>query len=135
MTCKSTHQPRRWHEQRAFTLIELLVVLSIVATLLLLVAPRYFQHETQARETVLRENLRLVRVVIDQFRADRGRYPDSLQELVDLHYLRALPIDPITGSAHTWRIEPPPVDHPGQVHDIRSGAPGTDQRGDAYANW
>lgn len=120
---------------RAFTLIELLVVLSIVATLLLLVAPRYFQHETQARETVLRENLRLVRLVIDQFHADRGRYPDSLQELVDLHYLKALPLDPITGAADTWRLEPPPDGPSGSVYDIRSGAPGTDRHGQAYADW
>jgi len=125
----------RHRTQRAFTLIELLVVLSIVATLLLLVTPRYFQHETQARETVLRENLRLLRLVIDQFHADRGRYPESLQELVDRHYLKVLPLDPLTGSAETWKVETPPAHDMGQVQDIHSGAPGADRHGQNYADW
>jgi general secretion pathway protein G len=83
---------------RGFTLIELLVVLAIVSTLLMLVAPRYFQSVDAAKEAVLRDNLRTTRDTIDKFHADLGRYPDSLEEMVERKYLRALPIDPITES-------------------------------------
>lgn len=118
-----------------FTLIELLVTLSILAALASITVPLASMAQQRQREAELRENLRLVRLVIDQFHADRGRYPDSLQELVDLHYLKALPLDPITGSSDTWRLEPPPDEPSGNVYDIRSGAPGTDRHGQAYADW
>ncbi|MBL0420159.1 prepilin-type N-terminal cleavage/methylation domain-containing protein [Ramlibacter sp. AW1] len=120
---------------RGFTLIELLVVLAIVATLLLLVAPRYWGHVDTAKEAVLRDNLRGTREVIDKFYGDHGRYPDSLDELVDKRYLRALPVDPVTGSATTWTVLSPPAGYEGQVHDLRSGAPGTGKDGSSYADW
>lgn len=118
-----------------FTLIELLVVLAIVATLLLMVTPRYLNQLEASREAVLRENLHTVRRVIDQFYGDKGRYPESLEELVETHYLRALPTDPITGGVDTWQILPVPPDHDGQVFDIRSGAAGTASNGDRYDQW
>ena len=118
-----------------FTLIELLVVLAIVSTLLLLVVPRYFHQIDAARETVLRDNLRSVREVIDKFHADLGRYPESLEELVDKKYLRALPVDPITESVTTWQLVPVPDGHLGVVYDIRSGAPGSARDGKKYADW
>jgi general secretion pathway protein G len=124
-------QPR----PRGFTLIELLVVLAIVATLLMLVAPRMLQHEQSAREAVLRENLLSLRRVIDAFRADTGRYPESLDELVQRRYLRSAPLDPITGSADSWTVLPPPEGEEGQVYEVRSGAPGASREGSAYADW
>lgn len=120
---------------RGFTLIELLVVLAIVATLLTLVAPRYVNQLEGSRESVLRENLHTVRQVIDQFYGDKGRYPDSLDELVELRYLRALPRDPITDATDTWEIEPAPEGQEGNVYSIRSGAPGLSRSGEPYANW
>jgi len=120
---------------RGFTLIELLVVLGIVALLLTLAVPRYFPSVDKARETVLAENLRNLRATIDQYHGDTGRYPDSLQQLVDKKYLRALPVDPITGSSDSWLIVPPPDDTPGQLYDIKSGAPGNDRSGAPFANW
>lgn len=120
---------------RGFTLIELLVVLAIVATLLMLVAPRMLQHEQSAREAVLRENLLSLRRVIDAFRADTGRYPESLDELVQRRYLRSAPLDPITGSADSWTVLPPPEGEEGQVYEVRSGAPGASREGSAYADW
>lgn len=77
-----------------FTLIELLVVLAIVAFLLTLSLPRYFHSIDKSKETVLKENLRVTRETIDKYYDDTGHYPDSLQDLVDHHYLRALPVDP-----------------------------------------
>jgi general secretion pathway protein G len=118
-----------------FTLIELLVVLAIVSTLLLLVAPRYFSKVDESKEVVLRDNLRATRDVLDKFYGDNGRYPETLEELVEKKYLRALPVDPITDSATTWQLVPVPDGYKGTVYDIRSGAPGTARDGKNYADW
>lgn len=119
----------------AFTLIELLVVLAIVALLLTLAVPRYFPSIDSARETILADNLRNTRAVIDQYFADTGRYPDSLDELVDKKYLRNLPVDPITDSATTWVIVPPEDGGRGAVYSIKSGAPGNGRNGVPYQDW
>ena len=123
---------RQWP---GFTLIELLVVLAIVSTLLLLVAPRYFHKVDAAKEAVLRDNLRSVRDVIDKFYGDNGRYPETLEELVEMKYLRGLPVDPITESASTWQLVPVPEGYKGGVYDLHSGAQGADRDGKKYADW
>jgi general secretion pathway protein G len=111
---------------RGFTLIELLVVLSIIALLLTLAVPRYIHSVDVAKEAVLSENLHIVRETIDKFYGDKGRYPESLEELVSERYLRSLPRDPITDSTSTWTIIAPetPDVAKGNVYDIKSGAPG-----------
>lgn len=114
---------------RGFTLIELLVVLAIIALLTTLALPRYVQNVERSKEVVLADNLRRLRDSIDQFYGDQGRYPESLQELVDRRYLRALPIDPVTGRNDSWIIEPPAEDFEGQVYDVRSSAPGQTRDG------
>lgn len=119
--------------RRGFTLIELLVVLGIVALLLTLAVPRYFPSIDSAKETILVENLRNMREVIDQFYADRGRYPDSLEQLVEKKYLRSLPVDPITDSTGTWILTPPDDASKGNLHGIRSGAPGNSRSGKPYS--
>lgn len=121
--------------RRGFTLIELLVVLAIVATLLTLALPRYYGKVDAAKETVLRENLRTTRDVIGKFYGDLGRYPDSLDELVERRYLAALPLDPLTESAATWTLVPPPEGYKGAVYDLRSGAAGDGSDGKPYAQW
>ncbi len=118
-----------------FTLIELLVVLAIVSTLLLLVVPRYFHQVEASKDTVLRENLRATREVIDKFYGDTGRYPESLEELVDKRYLRAVPMDPVTESNTTWLIVPVAEGYKGKVYDIKSGAHGQTGDGKSYADW
>lgn len=121
---------------KGFTLIELLVVMSVIATLLTIAVPRYFQHLERAREASLRESLAVMRDAVDKYRADTGRYPETIEELVAKRYLRKVPPDPITESADTWVIVPPP-DEPGQrkVWDIRSGAEGQGQNGTDYSTW
>ena len=119
-----------------FTLIELLVVLGIVALLLTLAAPRFFPSVDKTRETILLDNLRNTRAVIDQYHADTGRYPDSLEQLVEKKYLARVPVDPVTESESTWVIVPPEEEGaPGAVYDIRSGAPGNGRDGRPYAEW
>ena len=117
-----------------FTLIELLVVLSIIALLLTLAAPRYFQHVDRSKEAVLKENLATMRDAIDQYHADTGRWPDDLARLVEQRYLRALPKDPLTESDQTWRNVPAPEGEAG-IRDIHSGAEGVAPDGSAYADW
>lgn len=127
--------PRSARPTPGFTLIELLVVLAIVSTLLLLVTPRLYQQVDATKEAVLRDNLRLTRQVIDRFYGDTGRYPESLQELVDRRYLRALPVDPLTESSTSWQLVPVPEGARGTVYDLRSSAPGQSADGRPYAEW
>lgn len=130
MRCSLAPLPRY---KSGFTLIELLVVLAIVALLLSLALPRYFQSIDTAKDAVLKENLHLVRQTIDKFFADTGQYPESLQQLVDKKYLRALPVDPITERTDTWIIQAPAPEHKGNVYSIKSGAAGKDRDGKPYA--
>lgn len=126
------------HERRrgaGFTLIELLVVLAIVALLLTLAVPRFFPSVDAARETILADNLRNTRAVIDQYHADTGRYPDSLEQLVEKKYLPALPVDPVADSDAGWIIVPPEDTDQGAVYSIRSGAEGKGRNGKPYAEW
>lgn len=117
-----------------FTLIELLVVLAIVATLLTIALPRYFNSLDSSKETVLIENLRVTRDAIDRFYSDKGRYPEGLDELVSSRYLRGKPVDPIAESDSAWKLIPPPGDLKGKVYDIRSSAAGQAKDGRTYGD-
>ena len=133
-TAGSAALPRR-PAGPGFTLIELLVVLAIVALLLTLAVPRFFPSIDSAKDTILADNLRNTRAVIDQFYADTGRYPDSLDQLVEKKYLRALPVDPVADSSSAWILVPPEDTTKGNIYSIRSGAPGNDRKGRPYAEW
>ena len=122
-------------KRKGFTLIELLVVLGIVALMLTLAVPRYFPSIDKSKEVVLADNLRNVRQVLDQYYGDTGRYPDSLEQLVEKKYLRALPYDPIAESDASWIVVPPEDGSKGGVYNVRSGAPGNDRSGKPYADW
>jgi general secretion pathway protein G len=121
--------------RKAFTLIELLVVLAIVALLLTLAMPRFIPSVDRTKETILAENLRNTRAVIDQFHADTGSYPESLEQLVEKKYLPRVPVDPITDSSSTWIIVAPDDADKGKVYDIHSGAPGKDRNGRPFEEW
>jgi general secretion pathway protein G len=118
-----------------FTLIELLVVLAIIALLLTLAVPRYFPTVDHTKEVILSDNLRNLRITIDQYYDDTGRYPDSIDQLVEKKYLRDAPVDPITESTSTWIVVPPEDVTKGGVYNVRSGAPGNDRNGKPYADW
>lgn len=120
-----------------FTLIELLVVMTIIATLLSLVAPRYIASVDKAKEAALRTNLRLTREAIDKYRADTGRYPGSLQTLVEGRYLRDIPVDPVTDRSDTWLLAPPPEGSAsgGGIYDLHSGSLEIGKNGTPYKTW
>ncbi|MDH5552398.1 MAG: type II secretion system GspH family protein [Nitrosomonas sp.] len=118
-----------------FTLIELLVVMAIIATLLSIVSPRYFNSIDKAKETVLRQDLAIMRDAIDKFYSDMGSYPITLDELVERRYLRSIPIDPLTESNETWVEMPPLNDEEEGVYDVHSGFNGQALDGSYYEEW
>jgi len=139
----TTKTGRRGHSLRApgsrgFTLIELIVVMAIVALLVSIAAPRYFLSVENARDQSLRTSLRVMRDAIDQFYADKGRYPQSLEELTSNRYLREIPEDPITGRRDSWVVGdagPNAGANQGGMLDVHSGATELDRNGQPYSGW
>lgn len=122
-------------KHQGFTLIELIVVMTVISLLLTLAAPRYFHSIDKSKETVLKANLSATRDALDKFHADTGRYPTQLAELVDRHYLRTLPWDPIAESDQAWVLVPSIDGQDGGVYNITSGAEGAGADGVPYAEW
>lgn len=118
--------------QNGFTLIEMLIVMAMIALLLTIALPRYFGSLDKTKDVVLQEDLKVLRVTLDKFYADKGRYPDTLDELVEQNYLRAVPVDPITESARTWILIPARDADTKGIVDVKSGAPGLAKDGRAY---
>lgn len=117
-----------------FTIVELMVVMAIVALLLTIALPRYFDGLQRSKEAILREDLATMRDAIGHYYSDKGSYPPNLEALVDQHYLRFIPEDPITLSKETWEIVLLPDNPPG-VYDLHSGAQETARDGTPYASW
>jgi general secretion pathway protein G len=120
---------------RGFTLIELLVVMVLIALLTTLAAPRYLARADDAREAALRHNLRSMREAIDQFYADRGAYPASLQALVDARYLRELPVDPMTQRRDSWVAQVGAAGEPTGLRDVHSGSRDRGRDGTEVRSW
>jgi len=123
------------NRRAGFTLVELLIVMAIIATLMTIAVPRYFSSLENSKETALRQSLSVMREALDHHYGDTGRYPDSLEALVDKRYLRQMPVDPITERSDQWVIVPPPDGAEGVVGDVKSGAPGMARDGTAYGEW
>jgi general secretion pathway protein G len=134
----STRRGRR--SAAGFTLIELMVVVALISVLAGMGVVTYRTSVQRTKEAVLREDLFRMRDAIDQYYADKAKYPASLEALVTDGYLRQIPKDPITLSADTWQTvpsEPDPGDptaEPG-IFDVKSGAPGNGIDGSPYADW
>ena len=122
-----------------FTIIELLVVLALISILATIGMAQYQRGVAYAQEAVLKEDLFLLRDALDQYYADKGQYPGSLDALVAEGYIRRVPVDPITNAAD-WQIifsEPDPNNPtaiPG-VMDVRSASERTSLNGERYADW
>ena len=123
-----------------FTLIELMVVMSIITILAAIGVASYTNSITRSKEAVLREDLFRMRDARDQYYADKGKYPSSLDDLSQEKYLRAIPVDPFTQSKDSWQTEMSepdpsnPADAPG-IANVKSGAEGTSIDGTKYAEW
>jgi general secretion pathway protein G len=120
-------------KKQGFTLIELLVVLAIISLLLTVALPRYFGSVDKSKEAALKENLRVLRIGIDKYYADKGEYPSALGDLVASQYFRAVPLDPITESDKTWQAIAPQAAGLSGIADVRSGAQGKTRDGTPYS--
>jgi general secretion pathway protein G len=121
-----------WNTQ-GFTLIELMIVVSIIGILATIAAPSYQSSVIKARETVLRQDLFTLRELLDHHRADKGKYPPSLDGLVTAGYLRALPKDPFTNSPSSWQQIIEPTE--GGIFDVYSGSDLVGTNGTPYNQW
>lgn len=134
--------------ERGFTLIEMMVVAAIVGILATMAVVQLKDTPKRAKEAALRENLYVLRNVIDQYFTDKGKYPDNLQTLVSDGYIRKVPVDPMTGSDTSWVEVQAEADQPaggdpggaggdvgGGVADVKSGSDGTALDGSKYSEW
>ena len=116
-----------------FTLLELMIVVSIIGILATLAVPSYHSSVMKAKEAALRQDLSTLRDVLDQHKADQGKYPPSLSALVGTGYLRGIPKDPFTGATTTWQEILDPVER--GVTDVFSGAEFVGTNGTPYNRW
>ena len=127
-------------KREGYTLIELIIVMAIISILLSIAVPLYQKSLLRTKESLLKNNLFTLRTVIDEYTFDKQKAPQTLQDLVSQGYLRAVPIDPITGSDQTWRVIMEDAltmvnqTEPG-IYDVRSGSDLKSLEGTPYSEW
>lgn len=119
--------------KKGFTLIELMIVISIIGILSTLAQPSYVQYKIRAREASLKNTLFVFRDAIDKYYADHGKYPDSLEDLVEKKYIRSIPNDPFTKSSSTWVVIL--SEEESGIYDIHSGSYKIGLDGVPYNEW
>ena len=127
------------NDKKGYTLLELMIVVAIVGILVSIAVPSFQQAARTAREAALKQNLFTLRAVIDQYYADKGDYPLSLETLVESQYLRGIPQDPFTKSSTTWEeifeTQEEGDDSPSGIFDIKSGSDQAARDGTPYNEW
>ena len=123
-----------------FTLIELLIVMAIIATLASIAIPSYINAVRHAREAVLREDLHTMRSAIDSYTVDKEKAPQSLDDLVQSGYLKAIPVDPMTQSTDTWMPDTSDTlmdidETAGGINNVHSGSQAIATDGSSYNTW
>jgi general secretion pathway protein G len=123
-----------------FTLMELMIVVALISVLAGMGVVQYRNQVLSTKEAVLKTDLFRMRDAIDQYYADKAKYPAGLEALVAEGYLRAIPKDPVTGSTDTWQViqaEPDPNNPGGEIgiYDVKSGSEGTSIEGTKYNEW
>ncbi len=135
-----TIRGKRRQSARGFTLIEMLIVISIILILVSIVVPIYSTSIIRAREGVLRDDLFTLRSLIQQYTFDKGKAPQSLDDIVQAGYLKQIPVDPFTNARDTWVTDNEDImlsvdqTQPGIV-DVHSGSNLTGSDGTAYSTW
>jgi general secretion pathway protein G len=139
MTTLHSREPER-RSDGGFTLIELMVVIALVSVLAGMGVVQYRNQVQRTKEAVLKEDLFRMRDAIDQYYADKAKYPTGLDTLVSEGYLRQVPKDPITNSSDTWVTVPsePDPNNPTAdvgIYDVKSGSEETSLEGTKYSDW
>lgn len=119
-----------------FTFIELMLVLAVMALLAGIAATVSMSKIRSSKESALKSDLATLRKALDDFYADNGKYPAVLQDLVDKHYLRAIPPDPFTGESDTWvTVAPGQGGDKAGIQDVHSGTDEKNAEGGNYSDW
>jgi len=131
---------RRAFGRNGYTLIEMIIVMAIISILIAIAVPLYQKSLLRTKESLLKNNLFTLRTVIDEYTYDKQKAPQTLEDLVNDGYLRAVPLDPITNSSQTWRgvmedaVSSVDQTMPG-IYDVRSGSDQKSLEGTPYAEW
>ncbi|MDA3915449.1 MAG: prepilin-type N-terminal cleavage/methylation domain-containing protein [Deltaproteobacteria bacterium] len=123
------------NNNRGFTIIEMMTVIAIIGILATIAAPSFQRSVIRAKEASLRNSLFVLRDVLDQYYADHGDYPESLEVLTQKKYIRNVPEDPFTRSEETWIFIPPEGEGLSGIYDIHSGSNKISLYGTPYNEW